>query len=132
MRELTTWVRTKGMRRCGDEAASGKGPRAADGNRQASLEFSRDYDRILYSTAFRRLGGVTQVVSASETPLFHNRLTHSLKTAQVGARSANELLARGGKKDALPRGGGIDPRVVRAACMAHDLGHPPFGHIAEM
>jgi dGTPase len=98
------------------------------------LEFSKDYDRILYSTAFRRLGGVTQVVAAGEIALFHTRLTHSLKTAQVGARLANHILTSYQTEKwlrVIERYGGIDPRVVRAACLAHDLGHPPFGHIAE-
>lgn len=107
---------------------------SVDDSRQALLEFSKDFDRILYSTAFRRLGSVTQVVSAGETALFHNRLTHSLKTAQVGARIANVLLGRyqsASELAVLASGGGIESRVVRAACMAHDLGHPPFGHIAE-
>lgn len=100
------------------------------------LHYSKDYDRILYSTAFRRLGGVAQVVTAGEVALFHNRLTHTLKTAQVGTRIANFLMRKyGGNEIALKEidaYGGIDSRVVRAACMAHDLGHPPFGHIAEM
>ncbi len=51
----------------------------------------RDSDRILYSSAFRRLGGVTQVVAVHEVQLFHNRLTHSLKVAQIGKRTAKYL-----------------------------------------
>jgi dGTPase len=102
----------------------------------ARLEFSKDYDHILYSSAFRRLGGVTQVVGVNETALFHNRLTHSLKVAQVGRRLTNKLWDKIGKDDILngvveTYGGGLDSRVVNAACIAHDLGHPPFGHIAE-
>lgn len=109
---------------------------ALTGRQMLEREFSKDYDRILYSTAFRRLGGVTQVVTANEVGLFHNRLTHTLKTAQVGTRLANFLIRRHqGRDGTLPeqiqKHGGLDPRVVRAACMAHDLGHPPFGHIAE-
>lgn len=98
------------------------------------LEFSKDYDRILYSTAFRRLGGVTQVVAANEIALFHTRLTHSLKTAQVGTRLANHLIAKYDSprwQNIIKEHGGLESRVVRAACLAHDLGHPPFGHIAE-
>ena len=89
----------------------------------------RDRDRILYTSAFRRLARVTQVVSADEGHVFHNRLTHSLQVAQLGRRIAekqvNEQLAIG-----MPAQD-IDPDVVEAACLAHDLGHPPFGHIAE-
>lgn len=90
---------------------------------------ARDRDRILYSYEFRRLASVTQVLSASETELFHNRLTHSLKVGQVGRRVAERLVDRAPKYS--ERGGGIDPDVVEAACLAHDIGHPPFGHTAE-
>lgn len=103
-----------------------------DQRRQAE----RDRDRILYSSAFRRLEGVTQTVAArDEGYLVHNRLTHSLKVAQVGQRIA-EMLDRKAVNDSQLRGligarGGLDPTVVEAAGLAHDLGHPPFGHIAE-
>lgn len=101
---------------------------------EAVVEFSKDYDRLLYSTAFRRLGGVTQVVASNEIALFHTRLTHSLKTAQVGTRLTNHLRSthNGPRWDkVIKEYGGLEQRVVRAACLAHDLGHPPFGHIAE-
>lgn len=90
----------------------------------------RDGDRILYSRAFRRLGGVTQVVAVDETELFHNRLTHSLKVAQIGQRLTQSLRAKTAV-ERLEAAGGLDPEVVYAAALAHDLGHPPFGHIAE-
>lgn len=89
----------------------------------------RGRDRILYSLAFRRLSGVTQVVAAAEGAIFHNRLTHTLEVAQLGRRLAEKFLAENQRTaDAL---GGIDPEVVEAAALAHDLGHPPFGHIGE-
>jgi hypothetical protein len=101
----------------------------------------RDVDRILFSTAFRRLGGVTQVVLAGEDGhLFHNRLTHSVKVAQLGRRIAEVLVKRINQAepvhraelvDQVRRGGGLDPEVVYAACLAHDIGHPPFGHMGE-
>ena len=72
---------------------------------------------------------MTQVVSPGEAEIFHNRLTHSLKVAQVARRLA-EMLA--GRHDAeVEAWGGLDPDVTEAAALAHDLGHPPFGHIAE-
>lgn len=89
----------------------------------------RDRDRILYTSAFRRLAGVTQVVSAHEGHVFHNRLTHSLEVAQLARRSAEKLL-RDQPKVARALGG-VDPDVAEAAALAHDIGHPPFGHIAE-
>ena len=90
-------------------------------------QFRRDRDRILYSSAFKRLSDVTQVVAATNAYVFHNRLTHSLQVAQVGQSIAEELI-RSQEKFALGR---LDPDVVQAACLAHDLGHPPFGHTAE-
>jgi dGTPase len=90
----------------------------------------RDRDRILYATAFRRLAEVTQVVSSRGAHVFHNRLTHSLKVAQVGGASARWLLKQ--SDPYLVAGcGGLDPMAVEAAALAHDLGHPPFGHEAE-
>jgi dGTPase len=97
---------------------------------QRSL-FQRDRDRILYASAFRRLVGVTQVVSPSEGEVFHNRLTHTLKVAQVARRIAEMFLARKSDARNVRKWGEINPDVVEAAALAHDLGHPPFGHIAE-
>lgn len=92
--------------------------------------FQRDRDRILYTTSFRRLARVTQVVSSDEGHVFHNRLTHSLQVAQVGRRIAEKLLRDAQRLNAASVLN-IDPDVVEAACLAHDIGHPPFGHIAE-
>jgi dGTPase len=92
-------------------------------------EAQRDRDRILYTSAFRRLADVTQVVPANEGPVFHNRLTHSLEVAQFGRRLAEKLVK--GDPQSAEAIGGIDPDVVEAACLAHDIGHPPFGHVAE-
>ncbi|MBI3401543.1 MAG: dNTP triphosphohydrolase [Acidobacteria bacterium] len=89
----------------------------------------RDRDRLLYSSAFRRLAGVTQVVGPFEGHIFHNRLTHTIEVAQI-ARSLAENLVRRQRRLAHDLGG-IDPDVVEAAALAHDLGHPPFGHVAE-
>jgi dGTPase len=89
----------------------------------------RDYDRILYCSALRRLGGVTQVVAAHEGHVFHNRLTHSMRVSQLARRLAQKLLRESPEESREV--GGIDPDVAEAAGLAHDLGHPPFGHIAE-
>jgi dGTPase len=103
----------------------------------SDLEFGKDYDHVLYSSSFRRLGGVTQVVGvANETALLHNRMTHSLKVAQVGRRLTKKLLDKIGNDPTLwnaieTYGGGLNSRVVHAACIAHDLGLPPFGQVAE-
>jgi dGTPase len=77
------------------------------------------------------LAEVTQVVVADSGYVFHNRLTHSLQVAQVGRRLAEKLLKRLPPARDNLEFEGLDPDVVEAACLAHDLGHPPFGHIAE-
>jgi len=69
------------------------------------------------------------VASAHEGHIFHNRLTHTLKVAQVARRLAEKLLRE--QPELAMELGGIDPDVVEAAALAHDLGHPPFGHAAE-
>ena len=89
----------------------------------------RDRDRLLYTSAFLRLAEVTQVVAPTNAHVFHNRLTHSLQVAQVGRRIAEVLLTL--QKAETRRVGGLDPDAVEASCLAHDIGHPPFGHIAE-
>jgi HD domain len=80
-------------------------------------EFSKDYERILYSSAFRCLAGVTQVFGTSEGHVFHNRLTHSIKAGRI----ARDIAER------LGPAAGVNADVVEAAALAHDLGHPPFG-----
>lgn len=96
----------------------------------ARSPFQRDRERILHATAFRRLAGVTQVVGSHEGHGFHNRLTHVLKVAQISRGLALQLLETA-KKDVIEAAGGLDVDVAEAAALAHDLGHPPFGHIAE-
>lgn len=88
-------------------------------------QFSHDRDRILYSQAFANLAGKSQVVSAGEIGSFHTRLTHSLKVEQVGRRMAEKFCVN-------HTIGGPDPELVSAACLAHDIGHPPFGHAGEV
>lgn len=93
--------------------------------------FERDRDRVLYTDALRRLNGITQVVSP-QGHTFHNRLTHTQEVAQIGRRIAQYIQASlEGDDKAHERRKLIDPDVVETACLAHDLGHPPFGHVAE-
>lgn len=91
-------------------------------------EFERDRDRVLYSSAFHRLAGITQVVRSGEEDVFHTRQQHSFKVSQVGRRLAQKCIRENPK---LAEKFGVNEEVVEAACLAHDLGHPPFGHIGE-
>ncbi|MEV0716104.1 dGTP triphosphohydrolase [Asanoa sp. NPDC050611] len=98
----------------------------------AASPFRADRDRIVTSPFFARLGGVTQVISPGGSGLLvHNRLTHSLKVAQVARAIAERLTADPDNLVLLDKLGGCDPDVVEAAALAHDLGHPPFGHLGE-
>lgn len=99
-----------------------------DETRDQRNPFQRDRDRVLYTSAFRRLTGITQVVHAGEGHVFHNRLTHTLEVGQIAQRLAEYLLVQ--QRDECEELG-VDSDVVQAAAWAHDLGHPPFGHIAE-
>jgi len=98
----------------------------------AASPFRADRDRIVSSPFFARLAGVTQVISPGGSGLLvHNRLTHSLKVAQVARAIAERLTTDDDYRDLLDKLGGCDPDVVEAAALAHDLGHPPFGHLGE-
>ena len=95
---------------------------------------AKDRDRILYSDPFRRLIGVTQVVGTHEGPVFHNRFTHSVKVGQIARRLAEKIYAEhehAGTTQIIETLGGLDPEVAEAAALAHDIGHPPFGHTGE-
>jgi dGTPase len=88
--------------------------------------FGRDYDRIVHTTAFRRLQGKTQVVTPGQADFFRTRLTHTIEVAQIARRLAWRLCCDAGEAVAMQVAD-----VCEAAAMMHDLGHPPFGHIGE-
>jgi dGTPase len=96
--------------------------------REYRTEFQIDRDRVLYSPHLARLAEVTQVRASGEGFLVHNRLTHSLKVAQLARRIAEKLVK---VQEDLSGHVGLDPDAAEAAGLAHDMGHPPFGHIAE-
>ncbi len=96
-------------------------------------QFQRDYDRIIFSSPFRRLQNKTQVFPLPGSVFVHNRLTHSLEVASVG-RSLGNMVAHGlveRKVDVSPYLLESIGTIVSSACLAHDLGNPPFGHSGE-
>lgn len=92
-------------------------PVASGGARGPRSAFQRDRDRIIHSIAFRRLAGKTQVFVAPDGDHYRVRLTHSLEVAQIGRVVARAL--------------SLDEDLAEALCLAHDIGHPPFGHAGE-
>lgn len=97
-------------------------------------DFQRDYDRLVFSSPFRRLQNKTQVFPLPGSVFVHNRLTHSIEVACVGRSMANTVAARLREKYAAePWAARLDAigEIVAAACLAHDLGNPPFGHSGE-
>ncbi|RMH97296.1 MAG: dNTP triphosphohydrolase, partial [Calditrichaeota bacterium] len=90
--------------------------------------FQRDRDRIIYSSALRRLQNKTQVFVSGEYDFYRTRLTHSIEVAQIGRSICNYLRHH---SPHLSKDFYIDPDLVEAVCLAHDLGHPPFGHPGE-
>src|ERR1700712_5665725 len=99
--------------------------------------FVRDYDRIIFSSAFRRLQNKTQVFPLPGPVFVHNRLTHSLEVASVGrslGKAVGDALAdkHAGHGDEFREFYKYElPSVVAAGCLAHDIGNPPFGHSGE-
>ncbi|MDD3312854.1 dGTP triphosphohydrolase [Pseudodesulfovibrio sp.] len=90
--------------------------------------FEQDRDRIIYSPAFRRLQSKTQVFLSGEFDFYRTRLTHSIEVSQIGRSIVNHLNRT---SDALNDGFHIDQDLVESVCLAHDIGHPSFGHAGE-
>ena len=105
------------------ERSSGRGP-----GEDFRTPFQVDRDRVLHTPAFRRLQNKTQVFWSGEYDFYRTRLTHSLEVAQIGRSICHWLRSMDGP---LEEDFFIDPDLVEAACLSHDLGHPPFGHAGE-
>jgi dGTPase len=100
--------------------------RRREGEYRSGFQISRD--RILHTSAFRQLQGKTQVFLTGEYDFYRTRLTHSLEVSQIGRSICASLRHRSPHLDADHF---VDPDLVEAACLAHDIGHPPFGHAGE-
>ncbi len=105
-----------------------------DNRHHTRSDFQRDYDRLIFSSPFRRLQNKTQVFPLPGSIFVHNRLTHSLEVSSVGRSMGNEVAIRlQNKYSETPWIGKLDGvrDIVAAACLCHDLGNPPFGHSGE-
>src|SRR5678816_952485 len=125
------WEQLYSARRTGSENRISTSPETIRNS------FQRDYDRLIFSSAFRRLQNKTQVFPLPGAVFVHNRLTHSLEVASIGrslGKAVGDIIAeqysdtRDDFKDFYKY---ELPSVIAAACLAHDIGYPPFGHSGE-
>lgn len=123
--ERMNWTQLLSARRFGME-------HYAQSTKHERTEYQRDYDRLIFSSPFRRLQNKTQVFPLPGSIFVHNRLTHSLEVASVG-RSLGETVGRGLRQQHKDSSAHFEEigAIVSAACLAHDLGNPPFGHSGE-
>ncbi len=124
---MMCWTRLLDDTRLGDDR------KTTSRTETARSEFQKDHDRLIFSEPFRKLGRKTQVHPLPQNDRVHNRLTHSLEVSCVG-RSLGELTGKHlHERGLLPDGvvAADVAAIVQAACLAHDIGNPPFGHAGE-
>ena len=137
MCQRMNWVRLLGPKRFRDSHENEtNGSTETHNKKNGRTPFQKDIDRITFSSSFRRLGRKTQVHLLSENDHIHTRLSHSLEVACVGRSLGVKIghwLKYERKEEPLPKD--FSPstvgEIVQAACLAHDIGNPPFGHAAE-
>ncbi|MCD8304814.1 MAG: dNTP triphosphohydrolase [Prevotellaceae bacterium] len=119
------WAKLLSTKRLGQENTPGR--------KDDRSEFQRDFDRLIFSAAFRRLQNKTQVFPLPGSIFVHNRLTHSLEVSSVGRSLGNDVSKILLQRHPALRGSLLSEmgNIVSAACLAHDLGNPPFGHSGE-
>lgn len=128
MEMMMNWDQLISNRRFGAPRPDAEG--LAGGGMEMRTEFDRDYDRLIFSAPFRRLQNKAQIFPLPKSIFVHNRLTHSLEVSCVGRSLGNYIARRLTDNQDTPHRGSI-ATVVSAACLAHDMGNPPFGHSGE-
>ncbi len=104
-------------------------PRTAARDGDHRNPYQRDKARVLHSAAFRRLQAKTQVLGVGQSDFYRTRLTHSLEAAQIGTGITAQLMGKYPEQTAELA---LDPNLIETLCLAHDIGHPPFGHGGEV
>ncbi len=99
-------------------------------SREARIVYQRDRARVIHSASFRRLQAKTQIFGLNESDFYRTRLTHSMEVAQIGSGLVEQLITVGNGKDYLDWLPSF--YLIEAICLAHDLGHPPYGHGGEV
>ncbi len=102
--------------------------------RKARIVYQRDRARVIHSASFRRLQAKTQIFGLSESDFYRTRLTHSMEVAQIGSGLVEHLITLAERQDSEPEYLQWLPSMylIEAICLAHDLGHPPYGHGGEV